>query len=121
MHAGHPEPTERWGAVPEWYAAFASERHWEFLTPMVGFTRWVGSLPIAAMLYPHTSHEYLCVQLRPGHLPDEPLVFACVRPDGQFECGLQGCKGQLLSCRTSPIESAHDAFASALIGLGLVA
>lgn len=119
MYADHPDPTERWRAVSEWYAALASERHWEFLAPMVDFTEWVGSQSFAAMLYPNTSHEHLCVRLRPGHLPDGPVIFAGVRPDGQFECGLRGRKEQLLVRRTSPIESAHEVFASVLIRLGL--
>jgi len=119
IHTDHLEPMERWRAVSDWYAAFASEQHWEFLAPMVSLTEWIGSQPFAAALYPHTSHEHLCVQLRPGYLPDEPFIFACVRSDGQFECGFQGRKGRLLARRTSPIESAHDVFASALIRLGL--
>jgi len=119
MHADHPEPMERWQAVADWYAAFSSERHWEFLAPMANFSRWIGSQPFAALLYPHTSHQYLCVQLRPGYHPDEPSIVACVRVDGQFECGLRGRKGQLLVRRTSPIESARDVFASTLIRLGL--
>jgi len=117
----HLEPMERWRAVSDWYAAFASERHWEFLAPMVSFAGWIGSQPFAAALYPHTSHEHLCVHLRSGYPPDEPCIFACVRSDRQFECGLRGRKGRLLARRISPIESAHDVFASALIRLGLEA
>lgn len=119
MHADHPEPWERWKAVSDWYTAFASERDWEFLAPMASFASWIGSQPFAAQLYPGTSHQWLHVQLRPGYLPDEPGIVACVRPDGQFECRLHGRKGHLLVRRTSPIESAPDVFASALIRLGL--
>jgi hypothetical protein len=119
MNADHHDPTERWRSVSDWYAEFAALQGWEFLAPMVGFARWVGSQPFAAALYPFTSHEHLCIRLRPGYFPDEPLIFALARPDGQFECGIRDGSGQLRVTLLGPIEAAPDAFASVLIRFGL--
>ena len=77
LTADHTNPAERWNAIRDWYDDFASsDPAWEHLRPMVDLAAWVAQQPWAESLYPFTSHQWLCVKLRPGHVPDLNF-FAC--------------------------------------------
>lgn len=110
MTADDENPTVRWQSIRDWYDEFARSPGWEFLRPMVELTDWVAQQPWAARLFPNTSHEWLCVKLKPGYDPDAPF-FACgARSDGQFECTLCAKVGHDLEKRRFPIEEAQAAF-----------
>ena len=110
MIANDENPTVRWQSIRDWYDEFARSAGWEFLQPMVKLTDWVAQQPWAALLFPNTSHAWLCVKLKPGYDPDLPF-FACgVRSDGQFECTLYAKVGRNLERRRFPMEEAQFAF-----------
>jgi hypothetical protein len=110
MTADDEGPEIRWQSIRDFYDEFAREQGWEFLRPMAELSAWVAHQPWAAELYPSTSHEWLCVKLKPGYDCDVPF-FACgARPDGQFECTLCAKVGHDLERRRFPIEEAQTAF-----------
>src|SRR4051794_16787924 len=113
------EPSMRWSAIVDFYADLAGHPGWEYVAPMVDFARWAASRPSAVVLYPYTSHQWLCVALRAGYRPDEPFVAAGVRPDGLFQCELWGRVGHRRHSRVCPITAAPDVFESSIIRLGL--
>jgi hypothetical protein len=88
MKAEGQDPVQRWRSISDWYADFAAQPHWGFLSPMVGLTAWVAEQPFAVPLFPGTSHEWLCVGMHTGYNPDRPFYSCGVRSDGQFECEL---------------------------------
>ncbi len=121
MKADDPEPVQRWQSISKWYAEFASMGGWEFLQPMVGLTAWISEQPLAAQLYPSTSHEWLCVHLLPGYNPDQPFFSCGARADGQFECELWAKVAQSLSRQLVPLDSASalvTEFVCKLMGTG---
>jgi hypothetical protein len=111
MNSDDPDPVRRWRSIADWYAEFATMRHWEFLAPMVGLSSWVGEQPFAASLFPGTSHEWLCVHLRPGYNPDLPFFSCGARADGEFECELWAAVGRSQGSRVTPFGQAREVFA----------
>ncbi|MBX7104586.1 MAG: hypothetical protein K1X57_10930 [Gemmataceae bacterium] len=111
MKAEDEDPVQRWQSISDWYAEFAAKPHWEFLTPMVGLTAWVAEQPFAASLFPATSHEHLCVQLRSGYNPDLPLISCTATGDGQFACELWAAVGSSRGQRVVPLCHARGVFA----------
>jgi len=110
MVTNNPDPAERWRVVVEFYGEFAAQQHWEFLAPMVRLAEWVSAQPMAAKLYPGTSHEWLTVSLQPGYQPDLPFFVACAGADGQFRCQLYGAVGRLLHTWLGAVDQAPAAF-----------
>jgi hypothetical protein len=110
MVTSDPDPTERWRAIVEFYTDFAAKRHWEFLAPMVGLAEWVAAQPMAARLYPGTSHEWLTVGLHPGYQPELPFFASCSGGDGLFRCELYGAVGRQLHTWAGPLDQAPAAF-----------
>lgn len=112
MKAEDPDPIKRWQTIADWYAEFAVMRGWEFLSPMVDLTMWIGAQPFAGQLFPSTSYEWLCVDLLPGYNPDKPF-FSCVStPDGKFECHLFSRVAHSLCREECPLEWNQRLFAS---------
>jgi hypothetical protein len=107
----HEDPLQRWRAISDWYAEFATDRQWGFLGPMVGLTAWVAEQPFAAPLFPSTSHEWLCVGLHTGYDPDRPFFSCLARVDGQFECELWAAVCSSRGRRVVPIDQAREVFA----------
>ncbi len=83
---------------------------WEYLHPMVGLAEWAAAQPMAARLYPGTSHDWLVVGLHPGYQPELPFVSCRVRPDGPFECHQSAKVGHELRDWTGPMEQARVVF-----------
>ena len=110
MHADDENPMVRWQSISDWYDEFASEQGWEFLRPMVELTAWVAQQPWAAVLFPSTSHEWLCVTLKPGGDPDAPFFSCGAGSDGQFDCELWAAGGRRLERRLFPMNEAQSAF-----------
>jgi hypothetical protein len=109
--ADHENPVERWNAIRDWYDEFASsDPAWEHLRPMVELAAWVAEQSGAGSLYPVTSHQWLCVKLKPGHV-FELDFFACAprHLDGQFECTLS-VRGRQIEKKVYPIAEAKSAF-----------
>jgi hypothetical protein len=104
MVTNDPNPAERWRAITEFYTDFAARKHWEFLTPMIDLTKWVAAQPMAAKLYPGTSHEWLTVGLGPGYQPELPFFAACSGLDGQFQCELYLAVGRQLHKWVGPLD-----------------
>jgi hypothetical protein len=104
------DPAVRWQSIRDWYDEFARTPGWEFLRPMVDLTDWVAQQPWAARLFPSTSHEWLCVALKPGFDPAAPLFACCARADGLFECRLWGAGARQPAERRLPMEEARSAF-----------
>jgi hypothetical protein len=50
MKANDPDSVKRWRAVVDFYAEFASMKHWEFLAPMIGLAEWVGKQVLLTVL-----------------------------------------------------------------------
>jgi hypothetical protein len=109
MTADDENPTVRWHSIRDWYDEFARDPYWEFLRPMVGLTDWVARQPWAIRLFPNTSHQWLCVKLKPGYHPDMPFVTCGARSDGQFLCELWTEAG-LRERRLFPLSEAQSAF-----------
>jgi hypothetical protein len=110
MVTSDPDPAKRWQVIVEFYADFAARRHWEFLAPMIGLAEWVAGQPMAAKLYPGTSHEWLTMSLHPEYQPELPFFAARVRGDGQFQCELFEAVGCQLHSRVGPLEQARTMF-----------
>jgi hypothetical protein len=110
MKASDPDPVKRWQAVVDFYIEFASMKHWEFLSPMVGLAEWVGKQSFAARLYPGTWHEWLIVSLVPGYEPDEPFFSCLSLGDNTFGCELWSAVGRSRDKRVFPLQQAHKAF-----------
>jgi hypothetical protein len=111
VRAEDQDPVRRWRSISDWYAEFAAKPHWGFLAPMVGLTAWVAEQQFAAPLFPSTSHEWLCVDLRPGYNPDLPFFSCGARGDGQFECELWAAVGSSRGRRVVPLDQARGVFA----------
>lgn len=116
MKAEHEDPVRRWRAISDWYADFAALPQWDFLTPMIELTAWVGEQPFATPLFPATSHEWLCVHLHAGYNPDLPFFSCGVHGYGWFECELWASVGSSRGRRVVPIDQAREVFAE-FVGL----
>jgi hypothetical protein len=110
MTSDDEDPAARWQSIRDWYDELARAPGWEFLGPMVELTGWVARQPWAAGLFPNTSHEWLCVKLKPGYDPDRPFFSCGARADGQFECELWAAVGRTLERRLFPLSEAQSAF-----------
>jgi hypothetical protein len=110
MKADDPDPVQRWLKVHEFYSDFAAKPGWGFLSPMVGLVEWVAYQPMAALLYPRTSHEWLTVSFVPDYDPETPFVVAISRGDGQFECELFAAVAEPVDIRIGPLEHAREIF-----------
>jgi hypothetical protein len=111
MKASDADPVKRWRAVVDFYSEFASMKHYEFLSPMIGLADWVGKQPFAARIYPGTSHEWLIVSLTPGYDPPNQPFFSCLSlADSTFSCELWAAVGRTRSKKSFPLRQTHEAF-----------
>lgn len=110
MRTSDPGPAVRWRAIVAFYTEFAAMIDWEHHHAMVGLAEWAAAQPMAAGLYPGTSHEWLVVGLRPGYRPERPFVSCRLRPDGPFECELWTKVGHRLRAWAGPMEQARLVF-----------
>jgi hypothetical protein len=100
--------------VAEFFAGAAATPGWGFLRPMVELVEWVAAQPIAARLYPGTSHAWLMVGLHPGYEPGRPFFSAGYGwPVNQrrFEYKLWSSVGRLLDTRVVPVAQVREVFA----------
>lgn len=121
MKVDDPDPVKRWRAIIDFYTEFSAVQHWEFLAPMVQLAVWLSDQPMAARLYPGTSHEWLCVSLVPGYNPDLPFFSCGTRGEGMFECELWKAVGRRWGKRLFPWEEATKAFAEFVKDLDAIA
>jgi hypothetical protein len=120
MVTSDPNPAKRWQQIVDFYADFAAMKDWEFLAPMIGLAEWAAAQPMAATLYPGTSHEWLTVSLHPGYEPELPFFAAGARGDGQFQCELFRAVGRQLHSWVGPLEQARRMFTEFVGRLGAV-
>lgn len=113
MHADDPDPSTRWRAISDWYAELAAMDDWGHVAPMVEIAAWIGQQPFAGAIFPNTSHEWLCVQSRPGYHPGSPAVSCGVHRDHRFECE-RWDRWQLLDRWVLPLELARAGLAESV-------
>jgi hypothetical protein len=77
---------------------------------MVDLTGWAAQQPWAARLFPSTSHEWLCVKLKPGFDTDEPFFSCVARADGQLYFKLWKSNGNQLEKQKFPVSEAQSKF-----------
>ena len=112
MRADDENPKARWESISDWYLEFATNQGWEFTRPMAELTTWVAHQEWAASVFPFTSHESLCVKVKPGYDPDTPFFSCQPRRDGQFEFELWAAVGRSLERRVFPVSEVQSAFAN---------
>jgi hypothetical protein len=89
------DSSQRWQAIIRFYKSHAAMADWEFLQSMIDLSVWIERHPMAAKLWPLTSHASLCISLVPGYNPDLPFFAVEVQADGSFMFRLLGRVGDL--------------------------
>ena len=100
----------RWLEMSAWYEDFTSEEGWEFLGTMTQLTTWVADQPFADLLYPNTSHQFLCVSLQDGYDIEGPFFSCCNDRNGEVKFQLWKKVGHLLTEKKCNIMEIQEHF-----------
>jgi hypothetical protein len=105
------DAAERWQEIVDDYAEFAATTRSNDYASMIALAEWVRDQPMASLLYPGISLDWLTVSLTPGYHADRPFFKCGIRADGRFEFELRGADGESRMKETLSPSQASDAFA----------
>jgi hypothetical protein len=109
--AENAETKERWAHIVRFYSDLVKNEGWEFVTPMIGLTRWAADQHFAHTLFPGTSLARLCVHTRPGYNPDIPFFSVGAVENGErIEFHLLKQVGTELRNEQCEVAQAHTMF-----------
>lgn len=110
MVTSDPDHMERWRAVAAWYGEQAAHPTWAFLAPLRDLVAWAAEQPMAAKLFPGTSHHWLTVAMHPGYQPELPFFSVGGRSGGEFSFELWASVGRQAHAVLAPAGEAREVF-----------
>jgi hypothetical protein len=112
------DPAERWGVISKFYKETGHLNPDDPSSAMLSIVEWIARQSWSCNLYPGTSHDWLCVALRPGYDPATFASFA-ILADGQFVSELWA-HGARHSTRKCPLSEARGTVTNAIQALTLL-